>query len=307
MKISPEELIMRKNATLTDKIDMSTERIEQWYDHWKGLIYIAYSGGKDSSVLLHLVRSVFPEIPAVYNDTGLEYPEVKEHVKLTPNLVITKPVLTYRQVIEKYGFAVVSKEQSQFIYEYKNTHSEKLRDIRLNGNKSGLGKLAKKWKFLLEAPFKISHKCCEVLKKNPAKVYERKSGRKVLLGSTIEESIMRQQQYIMNGCNAYKFKRPTSIPLAFWNKQNILQYLIDKNISLPSVYGSIEKNDKDEWYTTGVDRTGCVWCLFGIDREEKDGLNRMQRLKMTHPKIWNYCINNLGLGDVLDFIDVDYE
>lgn len=305
MKITHEELKFKQEMSLRDKIDTSMERIEQWYDHWQGNIYVAFSGGKDSSVLLDLTRRIFPEIPAVYNDTGLEYPEVKEHVKTFPNVVITHPKLTYRQVIEKYGFAVISKEQSRFIWEYRNTHSQKLRDIRIQGNKWGLGKIRAKWLFLLDAPFKISFKCCDILKKNPAKSYETKTGRKAMIGSKVTESLMRKQSYLKYGCNAYEMNRPISTPLAFWKKQDILQYIVDRNLSLPSVYGSIQTNEKGELYTTGVDRTGCIWCLFGIE-QEKESPNRMQRLKITHPKIYNYCINNLGLGEVLDFLEVDY-
>lgn len=306
LKISHEELKAKQEMSLRDKIDTSMERIEQWYDHWQGNIYVAFSGGKDSSVLLDLTRRIFPEIPAVYNDTGLEYPEVKEHIKTFPNVIITRPKLTYRQVIEKYGFAVISKEQSRYLWDMRVSKSEKLKSIRMNGNRWGRGKISKKWLFLLNAPFKISGQCCEILKKNPAKVYERKTHQKAMIGSMVEESMMRAQTYMRFGCNAYETKRPISTPLAFWKKQDVLQYIVDRNLTLPSVYGSIQTDENGELYTTGVDRTGCIWCLFGIE-QEKNSPNRMQRLKVTHPKIYNYCINNLGLGEVLDFLEVDYE
>lgn len=56
-KITKEELEYRKSLPLQDKIDMSCERIEKWYDYWKGQVYVAFSGGKDSTVLLDLVRN----------------------------------------------------------------------------------------------------------------------------------------------------------------------------------------------------------------------------------------------------------
>lgn len=302
--ISREELKERQALPLKDKLDLTVERIEKWYDYWKGNIYVAFSGGKDSTALLHIVRSLFPEVPAVFNDTGLEYPEIKDYVKTYDNVVITKPKLTYRQVIEKYGFPVVSKEQSRFIYEYQTTNSQKLRDIRLLGNKWGMGKISNKWKFLLDAPFKISHKCCDILKKNPSKVYERKTGRRGMVGSTTEESMMRTSTYLRFGCNAYGTTRPLSMPLAFWKEQDILRFLKDRDIKLSSIYGDIVEAENGELKTTGVDRSGCVWCMFGVNQEKFP--NRFQKLKISHPKIYNYCINNLGLGDVLDFMEVTY-
>jgi hypothetical protein len=72
-----------------------------------------------------------------------------------------------RQIIEKYGFPLISKEQSQYIRQAKHTHSEKLRNIRLYGSINGIGKIAERWKFLIEAPFNVSEKCCDFLKKKP--------------------------------------------------------------------------------------------------------------------------------------------
>lgn len=312
MKISQEEFVKRQEMKLDDKIDFTCNRIEQWYDYWKGNIYISFSGGKDSTVLLDIVRnkSFLPnanDIPAVYNDTGLEYPEIKEFVKTFENVVVTRPKLTYRQVIEKYGYAVISKEQSSFIQEYRDTKSDKLKDIRINGNKWGRGKISKKWLFMLNAPFKISDKCCDVLKKDPSKIYERKTNRHPILGIMADESAMRRSNYIRFGCNAFDTKRPFSMPLAFWTEQDILQYIIKYKLKIPSVYGNILKDEKENYYLTGVQRTGCMWCLFGIEKDKQESeINRIQRLKITHPKIYNYCINNLGLGDVLDFMEIEY-
>ncbi len=165
MKITIEELKYRQSLPLKDKIDLSCERIEQWYDHWQGKVYISFSGGKDSSVLRHLINSIFTEVPSVFIDTGLEYPEIRSFVKSCENVVFIKPKLTFKEVIEKYGYPVVSKEQSDFISDYRNTKSEKLREYRIVGNKYGRGKISKKWMYLIDAPFKISNKCCDYLKK----------------------------------------------------------------------------------------------------------------------------------------------
>jgi 3'-phosphoadenosine 5'-phosphosulfate sulfotransferase (PAPS reductase)/FAD synthetase len=290
--VTREEYEQRNSLSLKDKIDLTSERIEKWYDHWNGKIYVAFSGGKDSTVLLSIVRSLFPEIPAVFCDTGLEYPEIKEFVKSQENVTILRPKLSFRQVIEKYGYPIISKEQSRFLFEYRTTKSDKLKDIRLNGNRWGMGKISKKWRFLLDAPFSISHKCCDILKKNPAKKYEKETGNKPMMGTLVDESEMRLTTYMKYGCNMYDVTRPMSTPLAFWNEKDIWTFLREYNIPYSSIY------DK------GYDRTGCMFCMFGVQREGNP--NRFQKMAETHPKLHDYCIQSLGLGDVLDYISVEY-
>jgi len=297
-KITPEELRYKLSLSLQDKIDMTCERIEQWHEHYNGLVYVAFSGGLDSTVLLDIVRNkaFIPEakdIPAVFFDTGLEYPEIRDFVKTFKNVEWLKPKLTYRQVIEKYGYPLISKEQSSFIQEYRDTKSEKLRDIRFNGSIDGNGKISEKWKFLIDAPFKISDKCCDILKKNPVKKYSKQTGRKAIIGTRVDESFRRKINYFKFGCNAFDKKDPTSTPLSFWTRQDILNYIEKYNIKYSSIYDM------------GYDRTGCMFCMFGVQNEK--GQNRFQKMKITHPKIWDYCINKLGIGDVLDFIEVPYE
>ena len=290
---NPAELLKTRQAySLSAKIYLSTQRIKEWYEYWNGQVYVSFSGGKDSTVLLHLVRSVYPEVPAVFSDTGLEYPEIKEFVKSIDNVTWLKPKLTYKQVIEKYGYPIISKEQSKFLYEYRTSKSEKLKSIRINGNKWNLGKISKKWKFLIDAPFGISDKCCYVMKKSPFKSYETRTKRKPYLGIMADESSMRIQSYVRYGCNAFDLNRPTSNPLMFWIEKDVWQYIREKNLPYSKIYDM------------GADRTGCMWCMFGVHLEEEP--NRFQRMKKTHPKIYKYCIETLGLGNVLDYIDVSY-
>jgi hypothetical protein len=54
----------------------------------------------------------------------------------------------------------------------------------------------------------------------------------------------------------------------------------------------------------GYERTGCVYCLFGIHLESCP--NRIQRLKETHPKLYNYCLDKLGIKEILEYMNVPY-
>ena len=197
--------------------------------------------------------------------------------------------MNFRKVIEKYGYPVISKEQSQFIYEYRTSKSEKLRDIRLNGNKAGRGKIHLKWRYLIDAPFKISHKCCDIIKKNPSKKYEKETGRKPILGTMAVDSQLRRQKYLRDGCNGFGSKRPTSMPLGPWLEQDIHEYIRANKLPYAKIYDM------------GEDHTGCMFCMFGCHR---DNPNRFQRMSLTHPKQWKFCMETLGIQDVLDFMNI---
>ena len=81
MKHTIGDLRQYQSLPLSAKIIMTQRRIRAWYDHWDGQVYVSFSGGKDSTVLLHLVRELYPDVEAVFVDTGLEYPEIRQFVK----------------------------------------------------------------------------------------------------------------------------------------------------------------------------------------------------------------------------------
>jgi 3'-phosphoadenosine 5'-phosphosulfate sulfotransferase (PAPS reductase)/FAD synthetase len=296
--VTQEEFERRASMSLRDKIDMSCEKIESWYDHYDGQVYVAFSGGKDSTVLLDIVRNraIIPDskdIPAVFSDTGLEYPEIREFVKTIENVTWVKPNMNFREVIERYGYPIISKAQSQYLFEYRNSNSEKLKNLRLNGSDKGNFKISEKWKFLIDAPFKIHYKCCDILKKNPMKKYEKQTNRKPIIGTMAEESFRRKTNYMKYGCNAFDKKNPNSMPLSFWTEKDVWDYIKLYDLSYSKIY--------DMGYT----RTGCMFCMYGVDSEKCP--NRFQMMEETHPKMYKYCIDNLKIGEVLNYMGIDYE
>lgn len=287
------QLKQRQGLPLDIKIRLSQERIKSWYTHWKGNVYISFSGGKDSTVLLHLVRELYPDVPAVFFDTGLEWPELREFVKTIDNVEWIKPKMGFKDVIDTYGYPVVSKENAQKIFEIRTTKSDKLRNKRLYGDYKGNGKLPKKWVHLVDAPFNVSHACCSIMKKNPAKAYEKRTGRKPYVGIMAGDSSLRMTSYLSHGCNSFDSKRPMSNPLGFWLEKDIWEYIITRGIPYASIYDKGYKN------------TGCVFCMFGAHLEKYP--NKFQQMQKTHPKLHDYCINKLGCGKVLDYIGVPYQ
>ena len=72
MKYTNEDLKQMQSFDLDRKIQITQTRIIEFYERLEGKVYISFSGGKDSTVLLDLVRRIYPDVPAVYIDTGLE-------------------------------------------------------------------------------------------------------------------------------------------------------------------------------------------------------------------------------------------
>ena len=120
---------------------------------------------------------------------------------------------------------------------------------------------------------------------------------------------------VTTGCNAFDNKKPVSQPLSFWTNQDILMYIKDRNLPIASVYGEIGTEQElsgqtcfiktnCKLQTSGVARTGCMFCMFGVHLENEP--NRFQNMKKTHPKLYKYCMEELKLNMVLDFIGVKY-
>lgn len=323
-KHSASDLVQMQSLPLDAKIRMTKNRIQQWYEAFEGEVYVCFSGGKDSTVLLHIARSIYPDIPAVFVDTGLEYPEIREFVKSIDNVTIVRPEMNFRQVILKYGYPVASKEIAKKVqYAKKGANwAKKYVDgtaVDSEGRPSRY-RVSEKWLKLMDAPFDVSAYCCDVMKKRTTQRYEKETGRKPIIGTLAVESKIREQAWLRTGCNAFEAQKPKSTPLAFWTEQDILQYIRKFNIPYASIYGDIVPTEEtirlpilneevDVLKTTGCDRTGCMFCMFGCHLEQEP--NRFQRMKETHPKQYEYMLKpisegGLGMKEVLDYIGVKY-
>ena len=181
-----------------------------------------------------------------------------------------------------------------------------------------------KYKFFLDAPFEISNKCCNVMKKNPSHKYFKETGRHPITAQMASESRLRTQQWLKNGCNGFNLTIPTSNPMSFWTEQDVLRYIKDRNLPICSVYGEVVSEDEEtgqmqisdyegmelfalqsqELHCTGCERTGCVLCGFGAHLGNDD---RFLRLKETHPGFYKLLdtLQNNGVTyrEALDWIN----
>lgn len=289
------ELKIIQSYPLEIKIEKTKARLREWVKYYgEDGVYVSFSGGKDSTVLLDIARQEYPNLKAVYVDTGLEYPEVKEFVKQTENVEIIRPRKSFKRVLTDYGYPIISKEQSNYIYEIRTTKSEKLRNKRLYGDpKNGLYKLSKKWMYLLDAPFRISNRCCYHLKKSPLYSYHTKTKRNPITATLAEESSLRYSTYLKTGCNAFNATHPRSQPMSFWKQEDILNYIVKHDLPIAKCYGEIKYDENNCPYMDGIDRTGCIFCGYGCHLDAQP--NRYQRLKNTHPKLLKYCVEGGAL------------
>lgn len=287
-KLKYWQLKQRQGQPLEIKEQLTANRIKAYYERLEGNVYVSFSGGKDSTALLHLVRRIYPDVPAVFVDTGLEYPEIRDFVKTIDNVIWLKPKMPFTQVIEKYGYPVISKENAQRIREVRETKSEKLKHTRLYGDSKGNGKIPEKWKFLINAPFKISDRCCHVMKKAPVKKYGKETGRGAIVGTMAADSRLRAVSYLQRGCNSFE-GRPMSTPMAFWLESDVWDYIKKYNIPYSKIYDM------------GYSRTGCMFCMFGLHMEKN---NRFERMKITHPQIYKYCMEKLGLREIIRYCGI---
>jgi 3'-phosphoadenosine 5'-phosphosulfate sulfotransferase (PAPS reductase)/FAD synthetase len=298
-KMNPWMLNQRQALPLDAKLVHTENVIRLFYEAMNGDVFVTFSGGKDSTVLLHIVRSLYPEVEAVFVNTGLEYPEIIKFVRTIGNVRWLRPRMGFKKVLETYGYPVVSKKvarQIRYLKHPDDTNANS-RNLYLTGkNRAGQDvpsyKLSEKWKYLVDAPFEISEQCCTVMKEEPLRKYQAHSGKSPIIGTMASDSRARRGIYLRTGCNIMT-GTPMSKPLSIWMEEDIWEYIHRHNIPYSRIYDM------------GVKRTGCMFCAFGAHLEAPP--NRFQMMAKTHPKHYDYCMNRLGMAKILDYINVDYE
>lgn len=285
-----KELKERQKWPLKQKIDHSLFTIEVFLSRTKGNAYVAFSGGKDSSVLLDLVRMIDKEdVPAVFVNTGNEYPDNIRFVRhlrddLGYNIEELHPKLSPREVWKTEGFPLVSKKVSYMIRLVGRSPNTETARRALDGSSPRYG-IPEKYKYILKEPYKVSDRCCTILKKNPMHEYERRTGRHPIIGVMAAESRMRTEEYIrLGGCNTFAEgvgQVTKSLPLAIWTDDDIFAYVQYRNLELSEIYNK------------GARGTGCVGCAFGCQFRDD---HRFELLYKLYPKYYEMIMNYTNNG-----------
>ena len=128
----PDKIYLQQmqRLPLIVKVRKTQLRIKEWYEHFDGNVYVSFSGGKDSTVLAHLVREMYPEVPLVFSNTGLEYPEIQSFARKM-GAEFVRPKMMFSEVISKYGYPLISKEVAEtFHYARKIDNGAASKSIR---------------------------------------------------------------------------------------------------------------------------------------------------------------------------------
>lgn len=269
-----------------------------------------------------------------------EYIEKKYNIKI--NLKIVRGKTSYADVCKTIGYPVVSKKVARMVRDVrtylKTSHYtwdelsayakydfecvSKLRDmgvpkticLRLTGitsenRKCNDWKIPKKWLKLITAPFEVSEKCCDILKKEPLKLMQKELGDvNAIIGTLAEDSKTRTAGYLQTGCNSFLGDgKGKSTPMGFWLRQDVLRYLYEKNIPIAPPYGELEKKEDNSFEFTKEHNTGCKLCLFGCHMEK--GENRMKRLEKLEPATYSFAMKStkeggLGYSEILEFLGI---
>lgn len=269
-----------------EKLEWSKIRIKEFLTKYPNAT-VSFSGGKDSSVLLHLVRSIKSDVVAVFSDTGVEYQEIYNHVNNTENVIWKTPIKNQERVWIEDGYPIFSKATSLKIDRILNSKKRKTFGgaIGLYTKIGSIHKLPKQAIPFLDRdfwPFSVSDKCCHYLKVATC-------GSNVCInepsfvGMRVEESKTRAQSWVSTGCNVYG-KNAKSSPIAIWNDGDIDKYIRENNVPIAKCY----KN-----FGGDFTRTGCKTCPFGVKFETRYlKQNRFEKLKEIEPDYYNNMINN---------------
>lgn len=281
-----QELRSRQNWTLNQKIDHSLGAIDQFISHYDGNVFVSFSGGKDSTILMHLCEKIKPDIKCVFVNTGCEYLDIVRFVNECKedghNIDIIRPKMLPRDVWEKYGFPLGSKEIAELVHSIRvNPYSIKSkRGLGIIDKKSAFT-LRNKYRYLINAPYETSNKCCQILKKKPAHIYATEHNLFPILGILASESVLREKVYIRRGgCNIFG-KNANSQPLSIWTEEDVWDFIKRYNVKIANIYNK------------GVDRTGCVACGFGCQFKND---RRLQILYDLYPKYYQTIMNYKNSG-----------
>jgi hypothetical protein len=214
--------------------------------------------------------------------------------------------MSVEELIKECGFCYPSKDIAAAVYYARKGSTwaiNAFKGLDKDGNPSPYKKrVYKKWAYLVDSKFNISSRCCYHAKEKVLAKFQRETGNKPVVGTLAAESKRRKQGWLSTGCNTLDKGKEMSRPMSFWTSSDTFRYIKEQGLPYAEAYGNIIK--KGAIYTTdAAKRTGCAFCVTGC---HLDHPNRFQRLKITYPKLYDYCINKLGIGEFLDFVGVDY-
>lgn len=315
--MTPKEFMLKQQLPYDSKVLHAKAVAREFYNKLGGKVFCSVGGLDSITLLLFLRKYVSKDIKGVAV-SALEDRSIQLIHKQLDNMVLLKPAKLKTQVINEFGYPVISKDKAAKIELIQNP-TEKNATVRhaiITGQTGEQGgwkyshymKLPAKWQKLFieqDAPFKVSAKCCYYMKEKPCDQYARENKSYVYMGLMASEGGRREKALMTHGCNYFGKTVTRSCPFAIFSKTDLLRLAIELDVPIPAIYGEIIELPDGTLDTTRAKRTGCSMCGFGIHIEKRP--HRFDRLREDHPKEWAFWMYKMGWGKVLDYIGVGWE
>ena len=325
-----------------DKVKWAEYRIEEWAEicEENGKNYAVSVGGLDSITLLIFVRKVLGDHVRGFSVSSLEDMSIQQiHKKLGVERIASTMGMT--KVLNNVGFPIFSKgladdlEHLQIPPEEADYRKTYYNHALMTGETGPWGKFRKSEHMKLDdnilelfggawashrpdlqckcAPFKVSAQCCKIMKEGPLHEHQKKHNIWPFLGMMQIEGGQRRYSLRKYGCNYVGKNTARSCPLNHFSRQDLLQLVLDLDVPVPEIYGTIERDKKGKLRTTKAQRTGCVMCGFGLHLEKRP--HRFDRIYYADPKKWNFWMNSCctdeagnkyGWGRVCDYVGIEW-
>jgi 3'-phosphoadenosine 5'-phosphosulfate sulfotransferase (PAPS reductase)/FAD synthetase len=257
---------------------------------------LSYSGGKDSTVLSHLMFFDLKEkVPHVNSNTRMEYPETVAQIQKWYSMMryyeidchVVFPDKRPKELWREIGVPLWSKMIAYKYRKFFNSPDDRIsKDVPAN--------LVPVFHKLKAAGFKVTDQCCDELKKKPMKKFAKKQGfTGSFTGVRCAESRMRRLNWIRFGSlynSSYHGDQWICNPLSFWTESDVFRYLDENGI-------------RPESTSSARGGSGCVTCMFGCHISKT---NSMQELAVNNPKMHQVALDDWGYREVLDFLEIPY-
>lgn len=291
-KYNLDELKVLQQRDLDFKITWARERIEKAMEALKNPS-VAFSAGKDSTVLLHMLLPYKPDILVIYGNTTIEFPEcvrfaysLRDTWKL--NFREARPEVSFWWVVKNYGWPLMGKTFGVGGVAHKTSRERFFNELKARGELKG--------DYAIQAEVPISSACCTFLKERPSEKLQKRLGVDgVFLGILAGESRQRTFNFLEYGEWYYpKSQRIWKChPLAIWTDEDIWEYIRRYEVPYAGLYDMGYFDEEGRWINHK--RNGCMYC--GMDL--KFANNHLSIMRRTHPKAWNALMKKMGLGEVL--------
>lgn len=335
-RMKHNQMVALQSLPYEVKVGKAKQRIREFIYGCEQLGYNTHVsvGGLDSITLLCLIRSMNIDIPAVSVSVLEDKSIIRVHKQL--GVTMLKPLKAKHEILQEEGFPVISKKIATKIMALQDPTegNATIRHAIITGECGEKGhfatnsamQLPKRWLELFGGyenenegtnykvpPFKVSSKCCEIMKERPCDIWAKENNSKPFLGLMASEGGRRQEALEEHGCNYFGKTTIRSAPFAPFLRNDLLQLALDLDVPIPEIYGRIERDPNGNLRTTGAQRTGCEMCGFGVHMEKRP--HRFDKLYDRNPKAWDYWMNKCctdkdgnkyGWGLVLDYIGVEW-